>query len=61
MVADAISGDGQDELGLYWKYKGMVVSWWGGIVMLWIAAVLTIMTGWDYFQKSLPYLKEEDA
>jgi CDP-diacylglycerol--glycerol-3-phosphate 3-phosphatidyltransferase len=61
MVSDAISGAGPDELGLYWKYQGMVVSWWGGIIMLWIAAVLTIMTGWDYFQKSLPFLKEDDT
>jgi CDP-diacylglycerol--glycerol-3-phosphate 3-phosphatidyltransferase len=61
MVEQAISGTGPDELGLYWKYQGMIVSWWGGIIMLWIAALLTILTGWDYFRKSVPYLKDTDA
>ena len=29
-----------------------------GLVLIWVAAVLTLMTGWDYFRKSLPYLKD---
>lgn len=29
-----------------------------GITLLWIAAALTLITGWDYFRKALPYLKE---
>jgi cardiolipin synthase (CMP-forming) len=29
-----------------------------GICLLWVAAVLTVSTGWDYFRKSLPYLKD---
>ena len=29
-----------------------------GLVLIWIAAILTLATGWDYFRKSLPYLKE---
>lgn len=56
MVAAAIDGTGPDEMGLGWKYQGMVVSWWGGIIMLWLAALLTLITGWDYFTKSRPYL-----
>lgn len=31
-----------------------------GIVMLWIAALLTIYTGWDYFNAGIRYLVEED-
>ncbi|MCJ8138461.1 CDP-diacylglycerol--glycerol-3-phosphate 3-phosphatidyltransferase [Falsirhodobacter halotolerans] len=31
-----------------------------GLVLIWIAAVLTAITGWDYFQKSRPYLKDEE-
>ncbi|SIT86240.1 CDP-diacylglycerol--glycerol-3-phosphate 3-phosphatidyltransferase [Yoonia rosea] len=58
MVEDAIFGNGPDELGLWWKYQGMVISWWGGIVMLWAAAVLTLVTGWDYFNKSRPFLRD---
>jgi CDP-diacylglycerol--glycerol-3-phosphate 3-phosphatidyltransferase len=29
-----------------------------GLVLIWIAAVLTAATGWDYFRKALPLLKE---
>jgi cardiolipin synthase (CMP-forming) len=29
-----------------------------GICLLWIAAALTVLTGWDYFRKSLPYLRD---
>jgi len=29
-----------------------------GIVLLWLAGVLTIVTGWDYFRKAMPFLKE---
>ncbi len=29
----------------------------GGLVLIWIAAVLTAITGWEYFRKSLPFLK----
>lgn len=30
-----------------------------GLTLIWIAAVLTFSTGWDYFRKALPFLKEE--
>ena len=30
-----------------------------GIWLLWFAAALTAMTGWEYFSKSLPYLRED--
>lgn len=30
-----------------------------GLVLIWIAAALTFVTGWDYFRKSLPFLKED--
>ncbi len=29
-----------------------------GTVLLWIAAILTVVTGWDYFRKTLPYLTD---
>ena len=29
-----------------------------GLVLIWVAAVLTLITGWDYFRKSLPFLKD---
>ncbi|MGB5869277.1 MAG: CDP-diacylglycerol--glycerol-3-phosphate 3-phosphatidyltransferase [Albidovulum sp.] len=30
-----------------------------GLVLIWIAAGLTAMTGWEYFRKALPFLKEK--
>jgi CDP-diacylglycerol--glycerol-3-phosphate 3-phosphatidyltransferase len=30
-----------------------------GLVLIWVAAGLTAITGWDYFTKSRPYLKDE--
>ena len=29
-----------------------------GLILIWIAALLTALTGWDYFRKSLPHLKD---
>ncbi len=29
-----------------------------GLLLIWIAAALTAWTGWDYFVKALPYLRE---
>ena len=45
--------------------SGKVPHWSGlaatgvGTVMLWGAAILTLVTGVDYFLKSLPYLRDE--
>ena len=58
IIEDVLSGRTQDYLGLRWKYYGMIVSWWGGITVLWGAAILTVLTGWDYFRKAQPYLKD---
>jgi len=59
IVASIIAGEEADALGLVWKYHGMVGTWWGGVICLWLAAALTLATGWDYFRKSLPYLRDE--
>lgn len=59
LVRDILSGAEEDLLGLRWKQFGMV--WTGniGLALLWIAAVLTVVTGWDYFRKAMPYLTED--
>jgi CDP-diacylglycerol--glycerol-3-phosphate 3-phosphatidyltransferase len=31
-----------------------------GLVLIWIAAILTAMTGWEYYRKSTPYLRDDD-
>lgn len=38
------------------------VWYWGGIgeILLWIAGVLTFVTGYQYFQKSLDYIRKMD-
>ena len=58
IVGDILEGRIPDELGLWWKYQGMVISWWAGITVLWAAGILTLVTGWDYFRKAQPYLKD---
>lgn len=39
---------------------GAEMVWMLGLVLIWIAALLTLMTGWDYLRKSLPYLGEAE-
>jgi len=59
MVNAVLSGNEEDYLGLIWKLKG--AQWAGqvGLILLWIAAALTAITGVDYFLKSIPYLKDD--
>ncbi|MEZ5752267.1 MAG: CDP-diacylglycerol--glycerol-3-phosphate 3-phosphatidyltransferase [Paracoccaceae bacterium] len=37
------------------------VVWQVGLLLIWIAALLTAITGWDYFRKALPHLKDTGA
>ena len=41
------------ELWIGWSYLGEF--------LLWVAAVLTFITGYQYYQKSLDYVKAEEA
>jgi len=59
MLVDILGGTEEDTLGLGWKYTGLSWSYYGGIALLWIAATLTLITGWDYFVKALPFLKDD--
>lgn len=59
MVRGILFEGAPDEMGLKWKYHGMNYSWSIGVALLWIAAALTMWTGWDYFSKSRPYLRDE--
>ncbi|MFT3690605.1 CDP-diacylglycerol--glycerol-3-phosphate 3-phosphatidyltransferase [Paenirhodobacter sp.] len=31
-----------------------------GLALIWVAAVLTAVTGWDYFRKALPFLRDHE-
>lgn len=57
MVDAIMAGEVEDVVGLRWKELGWDISWYGGIILLWIAAVLTFITGLDYLRKAMPYLK----
>lgn len=59
MFEDILSGQQPDTLGLVWKYNSMIWSGQIGLVLLWVAAGLTLLTGWDYFRKALPFLKDD--
>lgn len=52
-------GDLPDEGGIIWKLNGAYYSWWIGIILLWAAMVLTVITGADYLRKAMPFLREK--
>ena len=53
-----MAGDTEDLHGLWWKHAGMVWTGNAGLLLLWLAAFLTLVTGWDYFRKAVPFLKD---
>jgi len=59
LVISILDGREDDIHGLMWKYTGMVWAGHVGIWLLWFAAALTLLTGFDYFNKSIPYLKDD--
>ena len=58
MISAILNGEVADELGLWWKLAGMEWAGLAGLWLLWIAAALTAITGFDYLVKALPHLKE---
>lgn len=59
-VVDEIFAGGDDPVNLRLIDLAAWITWWVGIILLWIAAVLTLMTGIDYFRKAWPFLKEDE-
>ncbi|GGL98473.1 CDP-diacylglycerol--glycerol-3-phosphate 3-phosphatidyltransferase [Pseudooceanicola nanhaiensis] len=57
VVDEILSGAVEDESGLNWRVAAVDWSSWGGIALLWLAAVLTCITGADYFLKARPHLR----
>jgi CDP-diacylglycerol--glycerol-3-phosphate 3-phosphatidyltransferase len=53
------SGAAPDEQGVRWLITGMDLAGWVGLLLLWLAAALTLVTGYDYLMKAIPYLREE--
>lgn len=58
-VVREIFQGGEDPLNLRLINTANWLTWWAGVVLLWIAAALTLITGFDYFKKSLPHLKDD--
>jgi cardiolipin synthase len=58
-VDGIFAGEIPDEGGLVWKWTGAFYSWWIGIILLWGAMLLTVITGADYLRKAMPYLREK--
>ena len=59
MVQSIFAGETADLQGLRWKHAAM--EWAGhiGHVLLWIAALLTLITGIDYMKKAMPFLMDD--
>jgi len=53
-----MSGTIEDVNGVASYAMWMDGTWTVGVALLWVAAALTALTGWDYFVKSLPFLRE---
>jgi len=56
--AAVLAGEATDEFGLRAAVQRYVIAQWVALGLLWVAGLLTLITGWDYFSKSLPYLKQ---
>jgi cardiolipin synthase len=48
------AGEGMLPAGYTW---GAIANY-AGLALIWIAAALTAVTGWEYFRKALPYLRD---
>ena len=59
VIAEIVAG-GDDPLSLRLIQQAYWATWWIGVALLWIAALLTLVTGYDYFRKALPHLKDEE-
>lgn len=58
-VGAILRHEAPDSHGLIWKEAGMTWAGHLGLTLLWVAATLTLVTGWDYFTKALPHLRED--
>lgn len=54
-----LKGEIEDVNHLVRYYHAANISWSTGVFLLWVAAILTFITGFDYFRKAMPYLREE--
>ncbi|MCT4559141.1 MAG: CDP-diacylglycerol--glycerol-3-phosphate 3-phosphatidyltransferase [Pelagimonas sp.] len=60
LIDQVLRGEIEDVNNLNYFLTGMVWSGRIGLWLLWIAGILTLITGIDYFRKALPHLREEN-
>ena len=53
-----LGGAAPDETGLNLWWAASSTLYAAGLALLWAAAALTGLTGWDYFRKALPHLRD---
>lgn len=61
MIDSILSGQVDDPLRLGLIVWGEWATWYLGAALLWVAALLTAVTGWDYFAKAVPHLRDGPA
>lgn len=59
IIAGIFEGRIEDKFHLVWYRDAFVWSGRIGLGLLWLAAILTLVTGWDYFSKARPHLKDD--
>ncbi len=59
-VAAMMAGTAPDTAGIGWLAMLRDAAGFVGVALLWIAAALTLLSGWDYFRKAVPYLKDPE-
>ncbi len=57
--AEAVSAGLADPIRACGKSNCASIANYIGLVLIWIAAFLTAITGFDYFRKALPFLRED--
>ena len=57
--ADAVMAGLADPIRACGKRDCASLAGDAGLVLMWIAAFLTALTGWEYFRKALPFLKDD--
>jgi CDP-diacylglycerol--glycerol-3-phosphate 3-phosphatidyltransferase len=59
IVAQIFAGEVEDEFNLVALSQWANRAYYGGLILLWLAAALTVVTGVDYLAKAMPHLRED--